>query len=200
MGKTTERPGRAGGAGPAGRRRRGSNPDVAGEGGFGVNRGVAERAGSRRRQKNGGGGAIRRGCGVRFLQEFRKFVWKCAAMTPLRMLRLAGPRVGRGLRPGGDHPMGRGLRPARKKTLRRGGDNRPGRNTPWRRELPSGEKSAAGGEAPAGRKPAVGAGTAGRARPDVGMEPLLREGVSGRVKVLAGELSDRRKGVCRSRF
>lgn len=40
-------------------------------------------------KKNGGGGAIRRVGEYGFLQEFRKFVWKCAAMTPLRVPCLA---------------------------------------------------------------------------------------------------------------
>ena len=104
-----------------------------------MNRGVAERAGSRRRQKMGGGGAIRRGCGVRFLQEFRKFVWKCAAMTPYRVPHLAGPRVGRRLRPGKESTAGEKASADEKnaagkraslgrkgKNIRRGGDCRQG--------------------------------------------------------------------------
>lgn len=87
------------------------------------------------------------------MQEFRKFVWKCAAMTPYRVPHLAGPRVGRRLRPGKESTAGE--------------------------KASADEKNAAGKRASLGerRKTSVGAGTAGRARPDVGMEPLLREGM-----------------------
>lgn len=110
------------------------------------------------------------------MQEFRKFVWKCAAMTPYRVPHLAGPRVGRRLRSGKESTAGE--------------------------KASAGEKNAAGKRAPLGRKEKNirRGGAAGRAKPDVGMEPLLREGVFGRVKVPVGELSDRRKGVYCSRF
>lgn len=103
-----------------------------------MNRGVAERAGSRRRQK-WGWRCNSEGVRSTVLQEFRKFVWKCAAMTPYRVPHLAGPRVGRRLRPGKESTAGEkasadeknaaGKRASlgrKEKNIRRGGDCRQG--------------------------------------------------------------------------